>query len=371
MVTYYICSEVYLQTIQSVLKEENAVVSGVEIGDDIYLLKFVKTSAITKLNNVDSIVIDLSACRDPDDDIISALEALRTLNDKIRIIILAANRYPGDELLTRCFHLGIWNIVQSDDFAVIRNELAVCITTGKSFKAASVFKDAKKDKPVLRQEIRRVVNKVMVGMAGSQERIGTTHHCITLANTLRKRGFLVAVVECNNSAAFEAVRSSFDEPLIDGRYFNLNGVDYYPAPDPQPDSGHAAHLAEIIAKSYNFVIADFGKYNSCDLVTYHKSEIKLLICGSRPWELAKVNDTFHIQGTLDSLHFCFNFVSPENEKGIREGMAGIDRVHFLPYTQDPFYEGSFPDVDEIFKNYLPKVIEPEKKKKGLFKWNKG
>ena len=59
MVTYYICSEVYLQTIQSVLKEENAVVSGVEIGDDIYLLKFVKTSAITKLNNVDLSLIHI------------------------------------------------------------------------------------------------------------------------------------------------------------------------------------------------------------------------------------------------------------------------------------------------------------------------
>ena len=358
MVAFYIASNIYLQTIQSVLREKGIMVSGQEVSDEFYLLKFVKSSAISRLSSADEIVIDLEACQDHDDDIITALETLRTLNDRIRIIILAANRYEGDELLTRCFHLGIWDIIQSSDYAVIRSELSVCVTVGKSFKEASVFKDFQKDKPILRQEIKRVVNKVMVGIAGTQSRIGTTHQAIVLANALRKRGFMAAVAECNGSGAFMEIREGFGESMIDGRYFSLNGVDYYPAAD-------SGRLAEIISKSYNFVIADFGCYTDCDLVTYHKSEIKLLICGSRPWELSKINQVFERadRSVLDTMNFCFNFVTLENRQSIMEGMDGVGSVHFLPFTDDPFYADGFPDLDYIFHNYMPKVLEPEKKRR--------
>lgn len=358
---YYITSPTYKEVISSVINENELLLSGCDEGEDILLCSFVKQNCSTKLSAIDTFVIDLSACCDVDERIIEALEILRMTNDNIKIVVLAALRHPGDALLTQCFQMAIYDIICTDDFLEIRNELNYCLQHGKQYKDALEFKVANKDQYVVKTEVKKTVNKVMIGMAGTQIRVGVTHNAIVLANYLRKRGYMVAIAEYNTHDSLGKIAENSDNITVkeDGS-FTLNGVDYYPCVD-------ESKLASILGKSYNFVISDFGSYKNCNQMAFNMSAVRIIVAGAKAWELDYLNDVFSIVGlsqeeTLKGYHYCFNLCPDNMKKNIVSAMASLQNVHFLNLTMDPIMANEFADAEEILKEYLPdKVEEPTKK----------
>lgn len=356
---FYISTPTYQQVIHKTIQENGFILEGNEITRDIFLRKFVKEN-LSRLDSLELLIIDLAALSDTDDEIEEALETVKLIADNTRIIILACNRLEGDGLLTKLFRLGIYDIINSDDFNIIRDELQYCMLQGKKIKDAIRFKDAKQsaEEIVVRTEIKQVVNKLMLAFAGAQEHIGTTHSCIVLANYLRKRGYMVAVVEYNATGCFEQIRESFDETMFEG-YFSMNGVDFYPRVTTEKLSG-------ILGKTYNFILVDFGIFSNCDQINFNKANERFIVLGSKPWELNNANKIFILaEEAAKYYHYLFNFTPKENYQDIREGMEGIESVHFLGYTENPFANSAFPEAETILRNYLPIKTE-EVKKKGLF-----
>lgn len=359
---YYFTSNTYQQVISRAVKETDQILLGSICSQDIFLLKYVKEH-IVELENAERILIDLSALKDMDDEIIQALDMLRIMNYEARIIILASNRREGDSLLTKCFQMSIYDIIDSDDFLEIQEELIHCIDRGKQYKDAVRFKESQLEKVIIKNEIKQAVNKVMVGIAGSERRIGVTHNSVVLANYLRKRGFMAAIVELNDTGALEKIRNSFGEKLIDDSYFSIGGVDFYPDADTD-------RLGIILGKSYNFILVDFGDYNSCDKVTFHKANTNIIIAGAKPWEVDNVNGVFELCPSKDTLmqyHFCFNFTQENNREDIKDGMGELKKIYFLEYHADPFNSYEFSDAEKILEEYMPIIIKDEKEKRGLFK----
>lgn len=359
---YYIASENYQNLIANSIQDCDEVLAGQEIGNEIYLLKYIKSN-LTKFAELEKIVVDLSAVEDTDDEIVTALENLRVMYENLRIIVLGTNRVETDPILERILQANIVNIVCTNDYLELKEELKYCIQEGKTYRDALEFKEAslrrKDDTPLL-----PVAKKILVGLAGSQNRIGVTHQAICLANTLRKKGFMVALVEMNLSGDFEDIRDSFDENP--GEYFNVNGIDFYPNAD-------VGKLSNVIGKTYNFVLADFGRYDNCDLVSYHKANIRICITGSKPWELDALMSTFELTDpdNLLKIDFCFNYTRKDYEKEIRKNMIDNHknalRCHFIPYSEDPFTTCTFVDFERIFQEYLVPLEKPGKKKHRLFR----
>lgn len=352
---FYIASNTYKEVISRTIKETDEILSGAECRDELFLLKYVKENA-NQLSSLDIFIVDLSCCQDVDEEIIQALEQIRILDYETRIIVLAPNRYEGDALLTKCFQMSIYNIICTDDFLEIKNQLTMCLTTGMQYKDAIRFKDEKKEQIIVKKEVKQVVSKVMIAIAGANRRIGVTHNAIVLANYLRTRGFMVAIAEYNQFPAFRQVMESYGEGMLDGSYFSIRGVDYYPEADTD-------RLGSILGKSYNFVIVDFGCYAECDRVTFNKAEVRMILAGVKPWEVELVNDIFDLaeKDTLTQYHFCFNFSPEKDRKTIRESMPGIPSVHFLEFTDDPVTCSAFADAEEILKAYMPLKTEEKRK----------
>lgn len=354
---YFLASSTYCQVIQTSIRELDLITTGSEMSSDLYLLKYLKEN-LNRIQSADCIILDLTAFLDTDEEILSALEMLKIMADHVGIIILAANRQEGDELLTKAFQMSIYNLIATDDFNIIRNELHYCLSTGKQYKDSLSFKDVKKlEKVIIKQEIKQTVNKIMVGLCGSQERVGTTHHSILLANFLRKKGYMVALVEANESKAFQSIQKSFEEKMF-GDYFSLNGVDYYPGASP-------TQIGNILGKSYNFILVDFGSYQSADSIVFNKCDVRIIVTGSRPWEVDHLNEIFlksNIE-TLKGYHYCFNYTVEKERKDIVEGMLDMKHVYFTEFTkQSPFSFHEFPSAELILKDYMPIKLEPEKKK---------
>lgn len=362
MVTYYIASTLYNQIISQTIQETGCMVDGNEIGENIYLLNFVKKN-FTRFSSIDELVIDLSALKDVDTEIIEALEILKVNFEHIKIIILAANRYSGDELLTQCFQMAIYNLIVTEDYLEIRNELIQCLKTGKSYKEALKYKEksSNQETVIVKTETKQVVSKVLIGLTSAGAGQGCTHNSIVLANFLRKKGYMVAIAEMNTSKAFSYIREAYDLQLFDDRYFSMEGIDYYP-------DTTAEDLGSILGKTYNFILCDFGPYKEADRVSFGKCDIHIILSGTKPWEMVAIDSVFRSTETdaLLSFHFCFNLVPKLQQADVKAGMCELTNVYFLNYTEDPFKSNDFVGAEEILKKYLPVIALPEKKR-GLFK----
>ena len=227
-----------------------------------------------------------------------------------------------------------------------------------TYREAVRFKESKRDKVIVRHEIKRTVNKRMIGIAGSERHIGVTHHAVVLASFFRKQGFMVAMAEMNPSGAFDRICDDYEEKKFRDGYFTLNGIDFYANFD-------ADMLPGILEHSYNIVILDMGVYERCDRTLFERCEDRIVIAGAKPWELPAMDKVFGMasRDALMKYIFCFNFVQPSDFQSIREGMGEIENVHFLDYTADPFSASAFADAEDIFADCLPE--KEEKVKKGF------
>ena len=328
-------------------------------GDHFNFLKFVMAN-FPIVDSADVLLLDLTACEDSDEEIIQAFQNLKIMNDKIRIIVVDPDRYEGDEVLSKCFAAGIYDIIVTEDNVQLKEELSYCIRIGKKYKDSTEFQnyipyseyqEKKNQKPE--------AEDVLIGLAGTHERIGVTHSTIILANYLRKKGYLVALIDRAEKPTFMDIEESFDcESKKD--FFTLDGVDYYRNGD----------VEEIKGKGYNFILIDFGEYLKRDLPLFEKCDLCLIIAGAKPWEVEKTTNVFQntLEEELKEYHYYFNFVSEDLKEEVRAGMGILQSVHFLKYAEDPFNSFEFPDIDEIFKRYKEPVIEDDtKKRKGFLK----
>lgn len=353
----YITGSTYRQVIKNTIEDAGELIMQEEIEEEIDFLKYTKNH-IAKLDGIDKLIVDLSVCKNTNDEIIMALEMLRSLYDELRIIILAPYLETGNELLMRCFTIGILNIVNTNDFNEIRKELQECIEKGKKFKDSVKYKDVKTEKLEIKHEIKKTVNNHLIGISGSEHRIGITHTAILLANFFRQKGFMVALLELNDSRAFSSIQEGFEEKEYEDGYFTLNGIDFYKEAD-------LRKIGEVMEKSYNFILIDFGEYEKCDILTFHKCSEKIIVCGSKPWEIENVNKIFEAedQEIIKNYIFYFNFSLEREREDIKKGMSVLKNVYFLEINNDLFsLESTLPDAERVFEEYLPEKIEEEKKR---------
>lgn len=365
MITYFTGST-FNQVIKESIKELDALEYEPSVEDNQDFHKQIKKNLVN-LSGIDQLIIDVSVCLNNDEEILKALEMIRTMYDNVRIIVFAPYRATGDKFLTDCLNMGITNIVNTSDFNDVREKLIYCMGKGMSYRDAVKYKESQPDKVVVKHAVKRAVHKRMIGVAGAESNIGTTHNAIVLANFFRKRGFMVALAECNESGAYEAICASYEESKFDEGYFTINGIDIWPEVDEE-------RMLQIQEHSYNVIINDFGVFQDGNKDAFERCEDKVIIAGAKPWEMDALNKIFEkaSRDVLSKYVFCFNFTHENDFEAIREGMGELKNVYFLKYLMDPFAESDFSEGDLIFADILPEEPEVEKKKgfRALFKGNK-
>lgn len=351
---FYICSNTYLSLISKVISETEQVCVGNEVGDDILLKKYVREH-IRNFESVKHLIVDLTALADTDEEVINAFESLKVMDYDIHIIVLAARRREGEKFLKDCFYMGIYDLIVTDDFLQIKEQLAYALQVGMKYKDALHFRDAEYKEEEHAKE--RKAQKAVIGVIGSEPKIGCTHTCITLANTLRQMGYMVAVIEMGNKEAFTDIQEAFKEKVFPEGYYTVRGVDYYA-------SGNKAKVESVCGQLYQFIILDFGDYVLADKLQFHKCDVRIVCAGAKPWELGGLQEIFKDQeeAVLRTYHYCYRFVQDKKlQKEIRREMEPLENIHFTAYEEDPFSSNAFPDVQNILKDFLPSAVIEEKK----------
>lgn len=344
--------------VSKILNETDQICVGNQTGEEIYLKKYVKEN-ITSFEQIEIFIIDLCALKDTDNEVMQSIESLRIMDYKTRFIILAPYKKEGDSFLKECFYAGIYDLIVTDEYLEMSQQLTTCICIGMRYKDALRFRDAAVEE-IKSESV--AVQKILVGICGAGVRMGSTHNSIVLANFLRKHNQMVAIMEMNESNVFEKICEAQRAKIFDEGYFSINGVDYYPECDRK-------RVTAVSGKLYNFILLDFGNYNQSDKVLFNQCNIRVVFCGTKPWELDQLAPIFEEQDedVLKKYHFCFlGTTSRKLQKEISEQMNPLDNIWFPEYTEDPFQSDGFTEGQQIFGDYLNNVTVAKKKKTRIF-----
>ena len=360
---FVVSSEKYQPMINKILTETDQVCAGKEIGEQQFFKKFVKEN-IAMFEQIEILILDLTALADTDEEIMQGIESLRIVDYGTRFIILAPYRKEGDKLLKECFYAGIYDMIVTDEYLEMSRQLTQCICHGMRYKDALRFRDAAVDEEI---KTEMAVQKIIVGVAGSGPRSGSTHNSIVIANYLRQQNQMTAVMEMNNTNAFQTFCEAYKAKLFKDGYFSLNGVDYYPECDKQ-------RVTAVSGKLYNFIVLDFGAYGQSDKVLFNRCDVRIIFTGTKPWEIGNLEPIFVEQeeDVLKRYHFCFlGTTSNKLQKEIVEHMQPLQNIWFPEYSEDPFLTERFPEGQIIFSDYLKNVVTKDEKHKTKHKWPLG
>lgn len=359
----YISSKAMRQTVDHSIKEAELLTLDCnnQIGNNISLSDYMKNKGfLLSKNDVDYMIIDLSALSDSEETIGESIQGFLITHEHVRIIIISPINQAGDKILSELFAVGVRDFAVSSDFVVIKQKLEECLTDqGMSYKEASEYKDVKKRTLEEKREVKEV-NKVMIGVIGSQPRVGCTHNSIVIANQLKRWGYSVAYVEMNENGALQQIRQAEKLSMVDS-YFSSRNIDYY------PDADNSLLKKILKDQVYNFIILDFGSFQDCDINAYNRCHVKIVIGNTQPWEITFLADFWnrYDDEAREHINFYLNFVEKESDRKVLKKLFHKD-LKFLGYSTDPFSEKDFPGMSELLEEYLPE----KSKKKGFFKFGK-
>lgn len=370
------------------------------------LSEFVESS-ISNLTHVTTLAFDLAALDDTDDELISAVMTLQSMY-AIRIIAIALGRQPGNALLGRLFHEGIYNIITAENPEVQRREIAACLSdNGMLYKDAVRFrlqeeekepepqkhffrtpKPKAKPKPareilptppipqskppgqkpplppireppqvipepapqviervVYKTEVRRLKQTVTIGICGTQRRVGTTHQALLLCRFLTESGYQAAYLESNDHGAVEAVNRTY----LTNTNHEIGLVQFS-----QVNLFTGFSLPTVMALKYDFYIFDYGSFEETPLKEFLSGDVKLIVGCTKAWELISYSSIFQALNDYPDVSFLMNFVPEDEQDDIRElmGVYGA-KTFFSDYAPSPFSADMNTELyNAIFGEYL-------------------
>ena len=90
-------------------------------------LKKFAVQELRNLNNYKQIIIDISSTKETEDEIVQSIVAIKSMYN-IKIIIVALGFKEGNNLLSKLFNEGIYNLVNSDTYFEHKEQFKKCLS---------------------------------------------------------------------------------------------------------------------------------------------------------------------------------------------------------------------------------------------------
>lgn len=365
-----ICSPVYFKEIEQAVASIEGQIIHRAIGIDIDI-----TSEIEKIGRISikHLIIDITSITEHK-KFVQCLMKYRILNDKTQIIVIAPNCVPGNELIHMLVsQVHVCDIIapmgETDKDITFLSDLLSCISEpapfkkcvkwliddGGSFEEAAASKEKERIKIVDREVERtvtitkeKIVGTVVIAVAGTMSRIGTTHTAISLAVFLKNNNFKVALVELHNCKVFNSIKSSYEDTVDNNEFFFLDGIDHYPY-------SPSLSLLDVLQKNYNYIVIDMGVYLNCDLTEFKRANVRVIISGVKDWELDGLESILRKDNTIQKNFYYFTFANKEQFEMVLSNMDKLSCIH-APYEPDPYKVTK--DISPTF-SFLLKDVLPE------------
>lgn len=312
-----------------------------------HLKKFV-LQEMKNLNNFESIIIDIAGLSDSEDEIIDSFVAIKSMYS-VRIIVIALGYQYGNSTLARLFNEGIYNFVTATNYDEQEKELIDCITVGKQYKDSVRYRKVEqisnsKDKVIIKKEYKKLKQCVTIGVAGTQNHIGTTSQALLITKFLTDLKLNVCYIQANGKEDIQTLENMYDITKKDD-FISYEYIDMY-----EKDK-----TINAMGYGYDFYVYDMGNLQEInDIDSFITKDIKIVVSGTKAWEQDNLLKVFNKLGVLEDINFIFNFTPVGEQSEITKNMGKFGvKTYFSKYVPNPF----MPTENEklyhsLFKDYV-------------------
>lgn len=356
-------------SIDEALRKLNQEVGYKKIDRDIDIM-----GEVERLNSMtfNFLILDIS-CLEDCRRVPQAVRKLMLNNEKLRVIIIATQKFSGSEVISNLISMGIYDIIGQRDneeknitpaliehfenpstyakaikwdegFARKKELEKEFIETGRRSGGNVQAKTIEKDK---------IVGTVVIAVVGTMSRIGTTHTAISIAKYLMDNRHGVALVELHDSPAFERIKNSYENVVEKKGMFSLGGMDFYPF-DP------SRSVSDLLLEDYSYVILDMGVYEKCNIAEFRRAHERIVVSGVKDWELNELEELIESEDKNFKNRYYFTFASDEMFELVKSSMNS------LPCFQAPYNPQPFDDSEEcakvfssMLRNVLPQINDED------------
>jgi len=206
---------------------------------------------------------------------------------------------------------------------------------------------------------------ISVAVAGAGSGIGCTTQAMQLLLYCRAHGHHPALIEVHSAHSLQDYLGGGKAPnsdIIDETHFIIYGTDVY-------IGGKSAAKAR---EEHDILIFDYGNYSSIpDVTAYHDKDIRIIVCGMKPWQTVPLYDVFAAED--NGIHYIFNSVHPSDQDTVRHMMEELAaNTHFAIWAPDYFnYCGGdkiyAPLLRTIHTHDVPPRVSASKSKFSFFR----
>lgn len=282
-----------------------------------------------------NLLVDLDYVEDSDPEVLEFTKKLKSLRPNINLIYVGIG-YPDYALVyTGLMELGHVAVVRSEILTERKTEL-------EKFLKENRGKSEKENE-----------DRVIIGVAGSMRRIGTTTACFQLLHFHISSGVKACYIEKNTTGFTDALLEEDPAAVESGSgSIRLNGLDIYKTPD----------SFERIPDDCSHYIVDFGSRleHGFDQEGFENADIKVIVMGFNVGERMAARDA--MSKVLPGKTVFLVSFAPEELKPqiIEEALERYIPVSFLGFT--PGITGYSEENRSALESVFPKYVSADKTK---------
>ncbi|MDI9510189.1 MAG: serine/threonine protein kinase [Clostridiales bacterium] len=186
-----------------------------------------------------------------------------------------------------------------------------------------------------------IESSIDIGIAGSQPRIGTTHMSLRICSYFNRHDRACLYLEHNRSRCLWNIRNRYYLTKKDQDVLRIKGI----------EMASAGYEQVMDLTEYNVIVRDYGCLGLENKDQFLQSKIKILILGSKDWELGYSEEALTMISEYKDIIFMFNFVDGRQYMKAIKSMVDRNCLR-IPYEPDPFAKPRDKNSQEFFRDLL-------------------
>jgi serine/threonine protein kinase len=219
-----------------------------------------------------------------------------------------------------------------------------CLKYNPSERYASVEKLNKRLSAMIQKNRvdRKTSQQLTIAVAGAQQRIGVTHLSFRLCNYFINQKIKCLYQEKNSSGCVRLIKNCYEDVLEKDGIYEIEGIPML----------QNQQKEQPLQNDYQITIKDYGSLTPENLEHFLSAEIKLLVLGSKDWELELAGQVLNMVAEYKEITYLFNFLNGRQFQQVAKSMERKN-CYRLPYEPDPFAKITEKNGRELFEELLP------------------
>lgn len=273
-------------------------------------------------------VIDLDFFVEEPEEIVDTFLKLKAVSTA-EWIFFARGYSKDSKVIKELRHHGFGKYVIAETIGDMERQLADCLSGKDNVEELNKLEKIRISDN--REETEHSVSSKVyktIGVCGAQTRIGTTMQAIQLVKYFQSIGIKACYIEANGSDHIQSIPTLYEVQEQDRKLgkIRFENMDFF---------YDLSQISEVLSLNYAVYVYDFGVLSEQNIYPYLEKDLKILVCGTLPWEMDSTNKSI---GQLEDkeIQYIFNFTC----KSIRNDL----RKFMLEKSKDSYFSEWIPNI---------------------------